>query len=158
MGNADDDDDSDVVKCLQEYIQFRDKLIFFADPLSRSSAPKMAPASWWRLYGAATPLLQKVAIRVLSQVTSASSCERNWSSFEYIWSKKRNRLTPKKATKLVWVHCNARLMRKLKCHDYSEDYFEWDGVELEHEYERFAAEEPDNESEHEAVRIEQVWI
>ena len=54
---------------------------------------------------------------------------------------------------MEWVHCNARLMRKLKCHDYSEDYFEWDGVELEHEYERFAAEEPDNDSEHKKVNI-----
>jgi len=47
-------------------------------------------------FGAHVPDLQRVAVRVLSQVSSASACERNWSTFEFIHTKKRNRLKCKK--------------------------------------------------------------
>jgi hypothetical protein len=46
---------------------------------------------WWRSYGARSPNLQKLAIRILSQTCSSSGCERNWSVFEKIHAKKRNR-------------------------------------------------------------------
>ncbi|XP_057834616.1 uncharacterized protein LOC131045102 [Cryptomeria japonica] len=48
---------------------------------------------WWENYGADMPNSQKKAIRVLSQPCSASGCERSWSLFENIHTKKRNRLT-----------------------------------------------------------------
>ncbi|GJV13068.1 retrovirus-related pol polyprotein from transposon TNT 1-94 [Tanacetum coccineum] len=40
--------------------------------------------------GIDTPLLQRFAITVLSQTCSASPCERNWSAFDNLHSKKRN--------------------------------------------------------------------
>lgn len=46
------------------------------------------------------------------QVSSASSCERNWSSYEFIHSKKRNRLNTERAEKLVYVHSNLRLLSR----------------------------------------------
>uniref|UniRef100_A0A6N2NHS2 HAT C-terminal dimerisation domain-containing protein n=1 Tax=Salix viminalis TaxID=40686 RepID=A0A6N2NHS2_SALVM len=49
-----------------------------------------------------TPELQKFAIRVLSQCCSATGCERNWSVFEFIHSKKRNRLEHKRLNDLVF--------------------------------------------------------
>ncbi|CAN1764159.1 hypothetical protein LINPERHAP1_LOCUS9156 [Linum perenne] len=39
-----------------------------------------------------TPILQKIAIRLLSKTASSSGCERNWSVFERIHTKRRNRL------------------------------------------------------------------
>eukprot|EP00253_Pinus_taeda_P004109 PITA_04109 len=39
-------------------------------------------------------------------------CERNWSMFEKIHSKKRNRLTQKRLNGLVFVHYNLRLRNK----------------------------------------------
>ncbi|CAN1821578.1 hypothetical protein LINPERHAP1_LOCUS29571 [Linum perenne] len=39
-----------------------------------------------------TPLLHNIAIRLLSQTSSSSGCERNWSVFERIHTKRRNRL------------------------------------------------------------------
>ena len=33
--------------------------------------------AWWATHGAACPVLQQLALRVLSQVTSSSCCERN---------------------------------------------------------------------------------
>jgi hypothetical protein len=53
--------------------------------------------------------LQNFAIRVLSQGSSASACERNWSSFNHIHSKKRNRLLSRKLEDLVYVRSNLQL-------------------------------------------------
>ncbi|KZV37838.1 hypothetical protein F511_10868 [Dorcoceras hygrometricum] len=39
------------------------------------------PCTWWSTYGAHTPKLVRVALRILSLTTSASGCERNWSAF-----------------------------------------------------------------------------
>ncbi|CAN1777080.1 hypothetical protein LINPERHAP1_LOCUS13889 [Linum perenne] len=56
-----------------------------------------------------TPPLQNIAIKLLSQTTSSSSCERNWSVFEHIHTKRRNRLEHKRVSDLVFVHYNMRL-------------------------------------------------
>jgi len=55
--------------------------------------------------------LQKFAIRILSQTCSASGCERNWSVFERIHTKKRNRLEQKRLNDMVFVQYNLRLRR-----------------------------------------------
>ncbi|CAN1821566.1 hypothetical protein LINPERHAP1_LOCUS29567 [Linum perenne] len=53
-----------------------------------------------------TPLLLNIAIRLLSQTSSSSGCERNWSVFERIHTKRRNRLEHKRLSDLVFVHYN----------------------------------------------------
>jgi len=68
-------------------------------------------ANWWESFGSHCPQLQKFAIRVLSQPCSASGCERNWSVFERIHTKKRNRLEQKRLNDLVFVQYNLRLRR-----------------------------------------------
>ncbi|WVZ79531.1 hypothetical protein U9M48_027100, partial [Paspalum notatum var. saurae] len=67
------------------------------------------PAAWWAIFGGDTPVLQRVARRLLSQCVSSSGCERNWSTFAYIHTKLRNRLSHKKLDKLVFVNYNLRL-------------------------------------------------
>jgi hypothetical protein len=59
-------------------------------------------------YGTSAPNLQHLTIRVLSQIYSCSGCERNWSMFEHIHSKKRNRLEHQRLNNLVYIHCNLR--------------------------------------------------
>lgn len=56
--------------------------------------------------------MQNFAIRILSQGSSASACERNWSSFDHIHSKKRNRLLSARLEDLVYVHINLQLPLK----------------------------------------------
>jgi len=68
-------------------------------------------ATWWQSFGGQCPQLQKFAVRVLSQPCSASGCERNWSVFERIHTKKRNRLEQKRLNDLVFVQYNLRLRR-----------------------------------------------
>ncbi|CAI8586277.1 unnamed protein product [Vicia faba] len=74
---------------------------------------------WWKTYGTCTPTLQRLGIRILSQTCSASGCERNWSIFEHIHSKKRNRLEHQKLNDLVFVRYNLRLQnRKIRNGSY----------------------------------------
>ena len=68
--------------------------------------------SWWEQFGLGAPDLQSFAIRVLSQCYSATGCERNWSTFEYVLSKKINRLEHKQVNYLVFVHYNLRLRER----------------------------------------------
>ena len=68
---------------------------------------------WWLQFGGDAPHLRKVAVRVLSQTTTSSGCERNWSTFALIHTKVRNRLSYRRLEKLVYVHYNMRL--KLRC-------------------------------------------
>ena len=55
--------------------------------------------------------MKNFAIRILSQPCSASGCERNWSVFERIHTKKRNRLEHKRLNDMVYVQYNLRLRR-----------------------------------------------
>ncbi|CAN6552248.1 unnamed protein product [Malus baccata var. baccata] len=72
------------------------------------------PVAWWYNYGNGVPNLQRMAIKILSLTTSSSGSERNWSSFEGIHTKKRNRLDTTRLNNLVYVQFNARIMNKKK--------------------------------------------
>lgn len=61
---------------------------------------------WWAGYGYEIPTLQRVAIRIHSQPCSSHWCRWNWSAFESIHSKKRNKMELDKLNDLVFVHCN----------------------------------------------------
>ncbi|KAM2798942.1 hypothetical protein COP1_003841 [Malus domestica] len=72
------------------------------------------PATWWSTYGNVVPNLQRITIKILSLTTSSSRCERNWSTFEGIHTKKRNRLDTTRLNNLVYVQFNVRIMNKKK--------------------------------------------
>ena len=82
---------------------------------------------WWNMHGGPTPLLQSLALRVLSQVVNTSSAERCWSSYSFIHSVKRNRLSLDRAESLVYVHYNLRLLPHY-CEDAksNKDLLIWD--------------------------------
>ena len=72
------------------------------------------PIGWWRMYGGKSQDLRNLALCLLSQVSSSLAAERNWSTYSFIHSAKRNRLTSKRAEKLVYMHSSLRLLsRKL---------------------------------------------
>ncbi|XP_019226720.1 PREDICTED: uncharacterized protein LOC109208135 [Nicotiana attenuata] len=81
----------------------------FGLPMAKRSRATRSPAEWWNLYGNSAPHLQKLAIRILSLTASLAGCERNWSVFEHIHSKKRNRLEHKRLNDLVYVKYNRAL-------------------------------------------------
>jgi hypothetical protein len=128
---------------VEQYNLYQEGHGAFGTAMAKTSAARMDPASWWKSYGAATPQLQKLAMRVLSQPASAASSEQSWSEYDFIHSKKRNRLKGDVASKLVYVHSNLRLLGRIKCYNRYEDLlatseltlaaanrlhtYEWDG-------------------------------
>ncbi|GLT35356.1 hypothetical protein SLA2020_098180 [Shorea laevis] len=68
---------------------------------------------WWKYFGYSAPTLKNLAIKLLSQTSSSSGCERNWSVFERIHTKKRNRLEHQRLNDLVYVHYNLRLKNRI---------------------------------------------
>ncbi|XP_019080698.2 uncharacterized protein LOC109123935 [Vitis vinifera] len=84
----------------------------FGSRIAIDSRTLRSPTSWWMRFGGSTPELQNFAIRVLSLTCSASGCERNWSTFESIHTKKRNRLEHQRLNALVYVRYNTRLRER----------------------------------------------
>ncbi|CAN6455361.1 unnamed protein product [Victoria cruziana] len=72
----------------------------------------MRPDLWWSSFGMEMPKLKMLTIRILSQTCSATGCERNWSVFEQIHSKKRNRLEHKRLNDLVFIKYNMKLRQR----------------------------------------------
>ena len=75
---------------------------------------KLSVYEWWNTMVdvKSYPFLTEIALRVFSVLVSASSCERNWSSFGFIQNKLRNRLSDHKTQKLVFVHSNMKELHK----------------------------------------------
>ncbi|KAK2664788.1 hypothetical protein Ddye_003362 [Dipteronia dyeriana] len=93
-----------------------------------------SPGDWWASYGYEIPTLQRAAIRILSQPCSSHWCKWNWTTFENIHSKKRNKVELEKFSDLVFVHSNLWLRaiyqsRDGKCkpiiYDEIDVSFEW---------------------------------
>ena len=82
----------------------------FGDPWHIDAINKVSAPIWWKEYGGDKVELQHVATRVLSVAASSGSCERNWSAFDFVHTKRRNRLNPDRAANLVYVFCNMRLI------------------------------------------------
>ncbi|XP_028089575.1 uncharacterized protein LOC114289927 [Camellia sinensis] len=103
---------SSKAKLMNELRLFRDRQDSFGRELAIITSKKTQPDEWWKMFGHSAPNLQKLAIRILSQTSSSSGCERNWSVFERIHTKKRNRLEHHRHNDLVCVHYNLRLKNR----------------------------------------------
>jgi len=80
---------------------------------------------FWQQWGQQVLELQTVGVTVLSQCSAASACERNWSTYDFIHSKKRNRLTPQRAQDLVHVFSDLRLAHKVNNIEFEEEMVSW---------------------------------
>ena len=85
----------------------------------------MLPYRFWDVYGTGCKTLRPIAVRLLAQCASASPCERNWSAYEFVHSRKRNRLGALKAQQLVYVFQNLRVLMKHSSHEKADEYYQW---------------------------------
>ncbi|KAM1925520.1 hypothetical protein ACFX13_032793 [Malus domestica] len=92
-----------------ELTWFKDARRTFGEPTSIAARTNMSPTEWWIMYGTDAPTVRKLAIKVLSQTTSSSACERNWSTFALIHTKQRNKLAHSSLEKLVYCYYNMKL-------------------------------------------------
>jgi hAT family C-terminal dimerisation region len=72
-----------------------------------------SPHEWWYAHGRKWPNLKLIAMRILAQCPSSSPSERNWSAYDFVHSKIRNRLTQARAEKLVYIFHNLRTLKHL---------------------------------------------
>ena len=76
-----------------------------------AKAAKRPFEAWYEMYVKPWhPELVMVEMRVLSQVISACSCERNWSAHGHIRSRIGNRLEPATTEKIVYVYSNSKMV------------------------------------------------
>jgi hypothetical protein len=77
----------------EEYSRFSSCSEEFNDSDSIHDRFAVSPMTWWTNHGQSIPLLMTLAIKLISQPASSSCCERNWSTYSFIHSVKRNALT-----------------------------------------------------------------
>lgn len=123
--------ENNFAEALLELESYRDQVGLFAEPEVWRQASGCSAWQWWRRFPFRTPILKRIAMRVLSQTCSSSASERNWSTYDFILSRKRNRLSPIRAEKLVWVFSNRRLMAKVASDMYEELHPVWESDEDE---------------------------
>ncbi|CAL0299742.1 unnamed protein product [Lupinus luteus] len=88
---------------------YHDKVRSFGNTMTIETVKHLRPNQWWSQFGFSAPMVSQLAIKILSQITSSSGCERNWSVFKRIHTRKRNKLEHKRLNDLVYVHCNLGL-------------------------------------------------
>jgi len=70
-------------KILSQYTFYREKRgLFSTDTALSFSQDFDDPVSWWSNFGCEVPELQNFTMKALSQSTSASPCETNWSLYK----------------------------------------------------------------------------
>jgi len=84
-----------------EYARFLGTLGAFTDPDSLRDRRFVDTKCWWILYGSSTLNLQALALKLIGQSCSSSCYEKNWSTYSFIHSLNRNKLTPVRAKYLV---------------------------------------------------------
>ncbi|XP_071933926.1 uncharacterized protein [Coffea arabica] len=114
---------------MDEISMFRSKNQSFGFQFAQNTYKTARPDEWWRLFGNDAPHLQKLAIKLLSQTFSSSGCERNWSVFERIHTKKRNRLEHQRLNDLVYIHYNLRLKNRLSYKKRSYDPLDYEAID-----------------------------
>ncbi|XP_065626514.1 uncharacterized protein LOC136066320 [Quercus suber] len=117
------------LKLVEELRLFREREQTFGTQLAQESAKTSQPDEWWKLFGSCAPTLQKFAIRILSQTAASSGCERNWSAFEQIHTKRRNRLEHQRLNDLVFVHYNYRLKERVKRKKFNFDPIDYASID-----------------------------
>jgi hypothetical protein len=103
-------------KIKQQFVDFSLFGAFFGGRESIEDRDFFEPKQWWGIHGQHTPELKSIALKVLGQ-PSSSACERNWSTYGFVHSLRRNKLTPTRAEDLVFVHSNIRLLSR-RTEDY----------------------------------------
>ncbi|KAJ9511493.1 hypothetical protein QJQ45_029854 [Haematococcus lacustris] len=94
-------------------------------------AVRTPPHKWWDVVSTRdNAALSSFAQRITSQSASSTSCERAWSSTDFIQNKRRNRLKSDTADKLIRLYFNSRLLGRAAKGAASKAW-EWEGEQGE---------------------------
>ena len=94
-----------------ELTDYRDRTGIWSKRFIWEGVDQISPLLWWRgLRG--TNSLADVAVRILSAPVTSAGTERTFSTFSWIHSMKRNKLTTERASKIAYVAHNWKLKHK----------------------------------------------
>lgn len=116
------------------------EMISFLEKMSTLSAKQegiihqMSARSYWSIFGRQEfPALYEVAKPIIEMICSSATSERTWSTFKFIHSRLRNRLTNERVNKLVFLYTNSVLLDKNDKTDYIlEDGAVFDGNDYDY--------------------------
>ncbi|KAL9684410.1 hypothetical protein QQ045_021846 [Rhodiola kirilowii] len=107
--------DTDLVMKISEKVdQYENSRNSFGKGLPTLSREKKNPLDWWSAFGGYTIELGLFAKRIVGLCCSSSGCEHNWSTFEFIHTKKRNRLEHQRLNDLVYVQYNRKIATRFQ--------------------------------------------
>ena len=103
-----------------------DQLILYTDEISclpdDSVIFRMKSAQYWNITGKNKyPELGKFALPFASMIASSAISERTWSTFNFVHSRLRNRLTNERVMKIVFIYTNCTLLDTKDITDYIMD-------------------------------------
>lgn len=80
---------------------------------------QMSAKSYWSIIGRREfPALYEVAKPIVEMICSSATSERTWSTFKFIHSRLRNRLTNERVSKLVFLYTNCVVLDEKDKNDY----------------------------------------
>ncbi|XP_044975425.1 uncharacterized protein LOC123443193 [Hordeum vulgare subsp. vulgare] len=88
---------------------FRKAQGMFASNIAKEARNNTSPGMWWEQYGDSAPALQHCAVRIVSQVCSTLTFQRDWSIILQSHSEKRNKLNKEALADQAFVHYNLML-------------------------------------------------
>ncbi|GBG92112.1 hypothetical protein CBR_g54412 [Chara braunii] len=119
--------------CKDQLLLWEDLKVFHKEPQGNSSLPpakqdsfwtdfakfdsslkKHTSSDWWVCHGKSHLKLQRIAVRVTAMWSTATPCERSWSTLNLVHEKRRNQLSSDTINKLVYVHWNLQLLKVKK--------------------------------------------
>lgn len=98
----------DVTKVTVELSEYKMNEGLFGKDFVKNSVNTISPVKWWRAI-CSTALLSKLAAEILNIAPTSAATERTFSTFGWIHSKKRSRLTIRRAGQLAYITHNIRL-------------------------------------------------
>ncbi len=114
----------DQVKVEKQLLAYRKNEGLFADSAASATASEVPRVISSEKHLVQTLERQNLVMKVLSQVTCALACERKSSTFHFIHSRKRNRLTSSRSNDFVCVQEHQVESQGLDP-DYKESYNEY---------------------------------
>jgi hypothetical protein len=85
---------------------------------------------WWEQYGDSAPSLQHAAVRIVSQVCSTLTFQRDWSIIVRNHSEKRNKLDKEALADQAYVHYNFMLHSDSKMKKGDGDPIALDAIDM----------------------------
>ncbi|KAF6163314.1 hypothetical protein GIB67_025178 [Kingdonia uniflora] len=105
-------DEEDKSQILRNLIVYRTKAGRLGKRGAQACVKTIVPVEWWITFGSEVPALQRFAKRVLGLTSAASPCERIWSTFDNIHTKKMNCLEHDRMRDLAYIQYNRRLKKR----------------------------------------------